>query len=86
MNNLIFILLIWNISVMLIYCADKIKARRNSYRISEGVLMLCAFFFGGLGAMFGMIVFNHKTAKIKFRIFVPLFTILEFVFLLFCIQ
>ena len=79
MNNLILILLIWNIIVMLIYCTDKIKARKGKRRISESALILCAFLFGGLGAMFGMVVFNHKTSKIKFRTLVPFFAVLEIV-------
>ena len=77
LNNLFLILLIWNIIVMLIYGIDKIKARKGSHRISERTLILCAFLFGGFGAMFGMVVFNHKTSKTKFRTVVPLFTALE---------
>ena len=72
MGNYLVILLIWNIIVMLIYGADKIKAKRNKRRISEGSLLLIAFLLGGLGAIFGMVLFNHKTSKIKFRILVPL--------------
>ena len=86
MNNLILILLIWNIVVMLVYGADKIKARKGNHRISESALMLCAFLFGGPGAMFGMVVFNHKTSKTKFRIFVPLFTVLEILGVYFIIK
>ena len=57
---------------MLTYGIDKIKAKRGTRRISEASLLLIAFLFGGLGAMFGMILFNHKTSKIKFRVLVPL--------------
>ena len=79
MDKMLLLLLIWNIIVMLIYCLDKIKSRNGSYRIRERTLILCAFLFGGLGAMFGMIIFNHKTSKTKFRTFVPIFTVLEFI-------
>ena len=34
--------------------------------------------FGGIGAMFGMVVFNHKTSKIKFRILIPIIAILNY--------
>lgn len=85
MNNLYFILLIWNLIVMLVYGIDKIKARRRRNRISERILILFSFLFGGLSAMFGMVVFNHKTSKIKFRICVPLFTAVEIVGLCFFI-
>ena len=71
-----YVLLIWNILVMLIYGVDKLLAKLQKRRISEAMLLSCAFLLGGLGAMFGMILFNHKTAKPKFRILVPLFALL----------
>ncbi len=72
MSNFVIVLLIWNVIVMIIYGLDKLKAKKGRSRISEAVLLLCAFFLGGYGAMFGMVMFNHKTSKIKFRILVPL--------------
>ena len=71
MNNLITIFLIWNTIVMLIYGIDKMLAKMGSRRISEFTLLLCAFLFGGIGALFGMVLFNHKTSKSKFRLLVP---------------
>lgn len=86
MNNYLIILLIWNIIVMLTYGIDKIKAKRGARRISEATLLLIAVLSGGFGAMFGMILFNHKTSKIKFRILVPLAVVfllaLNYLFLL----
>ncbi len=76
MNSYLIILLTWNIIVMLTYGIDKIKAKKGRRRISEASLLLIAFLFGGIGAMFGMILFNHKTSKIKFRILVPLAVVL----------
>ena len=32
---------------------------------------------GGIGAMFGMVLFNHKTSKTKFRLLVPLYAVLS---------
>ena len=77
MNGFLIILLTWNIIVMLTYGIDKIKAKKGRRRISEASLLLIAFLFGGIGAMFGMILFNHKTSKIKFRILVPLAVVLS---------
>ena len=57
---------------MLTYGIDKIKARRGARRIREATLLFLAFLFGGIGAMFGMVLFNHKTSKIKFRLLIPL--------------
>ena len=65
-------LLIWNIAVMLIYGTDKFFARKNKRRIKESTLILISFLLGGAGAVFGMVIFNHKTSKMKFRMSVPL--------------
>lgn len=62
----------WNAFVYLLYGLDKWKAKRGAWRIPEFWLILPAFFMGSLGALFGMIHFNHKTKKMKFRLLVPL--------------
>lgn len=77
MNSNILILLIWNIVVMVIYGIDKWLAIAKKRRISESALLTCGFLFGGFGAIFGMILFNHKTSKMKFRILVPMMLIAE---------
>lgn len=69
----------WNILVMLLYGIDKSRARRGEMRIRETTLIIPPFFLGAMGAMFGMILFNHKTSKIKFRILVPAAMILNVV-------
>jgi uncharacterized membrane protein YsdA (DUF1294 family) len=63
---------VWNLFVFILYGVDKFKAKRHKWRISEAMLIVPSFFFASLGAMLGMIVFNHKTSKTKFRIFIPL--------------
>ena len=72
MSNYLFALLIWNLVVMLVYGFDKARAKRGGRRIKEATLVLLAFLLGGFGAMFGMVLFNHKTSKTKFRFLVPL--------------
>lgn len=79
MNYFAIMLFSWNIIVMFIYGIDKLLAKSHKTRISEATLLLCALFGGGVGAMFGMVLFNHKTAKIKFRILVPLIIVAEVV-------
>ena len=76
MTNFMIIVLIWNVIVMLIYGVDKLMAKMGKRRVSEDALLLCAFLLGGCGAIFGMVLFNHKTSKMKFRILVPLATII----------
>lgn len=72
---------IWNFIVFIMYGVDKYKATHRKYRISEFALIAPSFIFASLGAMLGMIVFNHKTSKTKFRIFIPL----AFIFNIICI-
>lgn len=64
---------------MFIYGLDKMLARAGKRRISEKTLISCAFVFGGLGAMFGMVLFNHKTSKIKFRILIPIASVITII-------
>lgn len=72
-----FGIIAYNIIVMLVYGMDKWKARRNAWRISEKALIFLAFFLGAIGACLGMILFNHKTAKMKFRLLIPVALIIN---------
>ena len=76
-KNIFMVVLIWNIVVSLLYAADKRRARLGQRRIREFTLIICAFLLGAYGAIMGMVVFNHKTSKIKFRILVPLAVVAE---------
>jgi uncharacterized membrane protein YsdA (DUF1294 family) len=51
---------------------DKQKARNKAWRIPERTLLLIAFLGGGIGSLFGMYTFRHKTKHTKFRILVPI--------------
>ena len=71
------IILAVNAAVMLLYGLDKLKAQRGMWRIPERVLIGAAVF----GAAAGMLVFHHKTRKLKFRIAIPLIMISEIILL-----
>ena len=73
---------LWNGVTMFTYGVDKLKARNGTRRISENCLLTVAFLMGALGALFGMVVFNHKTSKMKFRILVPFFVVVNITILL----
>ena len=80
MENIIFaIYIIWNIVVFVLYGVDKIKAKAGAWRVSEKTLILCAAFFGALGAFVGMKVFRHKTQHAKFTILVPVLLVVNLV-------
>lgn len=67
-----YFFLLWNTIVFFVYGIDKLKAKKSKRRISEATLVTLAFLFGGVGALFGMVMFNHKTSKMKFRLLVPI--------------
>ena len=70
------IICIASVITFALFGIDKRKAVKNRWRISEKTLLLFSL-FGGPGGLLGMLVFHHKTRKWKFRILVPLFTILD---------
>lgn len=55
---------------------DKLKAKKNKWRIPEGTLLLFCFLGGGVGGLLGMSLFRHKTKHAKFLILVPLSIVL----------
>ena len=69
-----------------IYGTDKLFAIKKLRRIREKTLLLFSFFMGGIGAMFGMTVFCHKTRKMKFRLLVPMFVIMNVVLIVYAIK
>lgn len=60
-----------NLAAFIMYGEDKRKAVRHKWRIPERTLIGIAVFGGSLGALFGMIIFHHKTRHRKFTIGVP---------------
>jgi uncharacterized membrane protein YsdA (DUF1294 family) len=58
-----------------IFGIDKLKSKKGGWRVPESRLLLVAF-FGPFGAYAGMLLFRHKTRKIKFLL-VPIFLILQ---------
>ena len=55
-----------NALTFLISGIDKIKAKRNKWRIKEIYLHTLSLFGGALGMFFSMILFRHKINKIQF--------------------
>ena len=64
--------LIINAAAFLLMLVDKIKARKNLWRIPEATLMGVAALGGSIGALLGMYTFRHKTQHPKFTRGVPL--------------
>ena len=82
MNNIIIYLIIVNIISFIIYGIDKLLAIKHLYRISEIALITLSSLGGSIGSILGMVIFHHKTKKIKFIILNPLILILQVLFIL----
>ncbi len=82
MEQLFFLqvlLLVINGVSLVVFGVDKLKSKRGGWRVPESKLLLVAF-FGPFGAFLGMLLFRHKTRKVKFLL-VPVFLFVQ-VFLL----
>ena len=75
---LVYLLLI-NAAGFLLMLVDKIKARKNLWRIPEATLMTVAAIGGSIGAIAGMNLFRHKTKHAKFYIGLPVILVLQIV-------
>ena len=64
---IIIVLVVLNSISFALYGADKGKAKKGSWRISEKTLLLWTA-AAPFGALFGTKVFCHKTKKLKFDI------------------
>lgn len=73
---LIYVLAI-NIIGFLAMGIDKLKAKKDWWRIPEGTLMMLCLLGGGVGTIAGMYTFRHKTKKLKFTVGMPTILITE---------
>ena len=55
-----------NVLSFFIMGLDKVKAKKQRYRISENTLLFIALIGGSLGSYLAMYCFHHKTKHIKF--------------------
>lgn len=83
-NKVIFfvvlaIFLFVNIASFIMFASDKGKAKKQKSRISEKKLLKVCFWGGAVGGFIGMLIFNHKTRKKRFYIFIPLLFIIQVV-------
>ena len=74
---LIYYFLAVNIIAFIVYGIDKLKARKNLWRIPETTLLLLAVIGGSVGAWLGMRVWHHKTMHLKFKYGVPVILALQ---------
>lgn len=73
--NLMLYLTSLNFLTFILGAIDKYKAIHHHFRIPEKVLLTISLLGGCFGMALAMIIFNHKTRKLKFK-FVYLFCLL----------
>lgn len=71
MKYLLVYLLIINAAGFLLMRSDKVRARKNRWRIPEATLMTVAALGGSAGSLLGMYTFRHKTRHLKFTLGIP---------------
>ncbi|MBE6031085.1 MAG: DUF1294 domain-containing protein [Clostridiales bacterium] len=72
MKYVVIAIVIWNVVNFAMMGLDKQFAKKHKRRISEATLLGSAFVFGGIGSIFGMYLFRHKTKHLKFIILEPI--------------
>ena len=68
-----------NIITFIMCGADKARAAKGRWRISESALILAALLGGSIGALAGMRIFHHKTKHRKFTIGIPVILALQII-------
>jgi uncharacterized membrane protein YsdA (DUF1294 family) len=78
---LLILLAIVNAVSLVFFGVDKWRSMTEGWRIPESRLLLVAF-FGPFGAYVGMLIFRHKTRKVKFLL-VPIFLVLQLLLIIY---
>lgn len=73
----LFYVLAINLIAFLAYGIDKLKAKKNMWRIPEATLIWMAVVGGSIGAILGMKVWHHKTLHKKFKFGIPAIIIIQ---------
>lgn len=73
----LFYVLAINLIAFLAYGIDKLKAKKNMWRIPEATLIWMAVAGGSIGAIIGMKVWHHKTLHKKFKFGIPAIIIIQ---------
>ena len=85
MKYLLVYLIIVNALTLLFMLVDKVKAKRNLWRIPERTLLSLCALGGSLGGLLGMKLFRHKTLHLPFSIGIPVMLAVHVVILVFLV-
>ncbi|WP_175492800.1 DUF1294 domain-containing protein [Bacillus sp. OK048] len=73
--------IIMNLIGLFVMKADKDRAKKHQYRISENTLWLIALLGGAVGTTVGMQRYRHKTKHLSFKVGFPLLAVAEVILL-----
>ena len=62
---------------------DKYCSIKKQWRVSENNLIGISLLGGSIGTLLGIIIFHHKTKKIKFQILIPLNILIDIILYIF---
>ncbi len=79
-KNIVAYYLLMNFAAFIAFFADKKFAVEKRKRIPEDILIGLSFIGGAAGGFLSMMIFRHKTRKLKFRLLLPLFIFLHIAF------
>ncbi|MBQ8131745.1 MAG: DUF1294 domain-containing protein [Bacilli bacterium] len=72
-----------NLISFITYGLDKYFAIKQKQRVPEKVLILLSIVGGSIGSLLGMILFHHKTKKIKFITLNPIILVIQIILYLY---
>ena len=72
-----------NFVLLIAMAIDKMRAKKQQWRVPESTLFIMALLGGAVGGFFGMFLFHHKTKKPQFYIINTIALILHFALLYF---
>ncbi|WP_346887549.1 DUF1294 domain-containing protein [Clostridium sp. UBA1056] len=76
-NIFVLYLIVLNLVGFFIMLADKKRAIKNQWRISEKALIGISIIGGSIGMLAGMNIFRHKTKHKKFTIGIPVILVIQ---------
>lgn len=79
-------LFIINLAAMVATIADKHKAKKHLWRISESVLLSLATLGGSPAMLLTMLAIHHKTRHTKFMLGIPVIIILQIIAIFFILK
>lgn len=71
-QHIAILFVVLNLIAFTLFGVDKMLSRSERDRLSEKTLLIAAGLGASPGAILAMVIFNHKTARPKFRFGIPL--------------